>query len=120
VKPIESAERRAGGLKVKLARSSRLTSRCGQQAAFALADMIGNKTVECRPKDRDRYGRVVAVCLAGGKDLNAWMVANGLALAYRQYWTDYVSQEQQAAGSKLGMWRGEFIPPWEWRRGNRR
>jgi len=94
--------------------------RCGQQAAFALADMIGNKTVECRPKDRDRYGRIVAVCLAGGKDLNAWLVANGLALAYRHYSTDYVGQEEQAAKSKLGMWQDDFIPPWEWRRGNRR
>ena len=93
--------------------------RCGQQAAFALADMIGNKTVECRPKDSDRYGRIVAVCLAGGQNLNAWMVANGYALAYRYYSTDYVGQEEQAARSKLGMWRGEFIPPWEWRRGNR-
>ena len=71
--------------------------RCGQQAALGLADEIGNKIVECRPKDRDRYGRIVAVCLAGRKDLNAWMVANGLALAYRRYSTDYVNQEEQTS-----------------------
>ena len=31
-------------------------------------------------KDRDRYGRVVAVCLADGNDINGWMVAEGWAL----------------------------------------
>ena len=30
--------------------------RCGQQAALALADKIGEKTVRCAEKDVDRYG----------------------------------------------------------------
>lgn len=93
--------------------------RCGQRAALALADEIGNQVVNCQVKDRDRYGRVVAVCLAGGEDINAWMVANGWALAYRNYSHDYVSQEERAAGSKIGMWQGEFVPPWDWRRSRR-
>jgi endonuclease YncB( thermonuclease family) len=86
--------------------------RCGQRAAFALSDEIGNRVVSCQPKDRDRYGRVVAVCLAGGEDINAWMVAKGWALAYRHYSNDYVSQEEQAAKLKIGIWQGEFVPPW--------
>jgi len=93
--------------------------RCGQQAAFALSDEIGNRTVNCQPKDRDRYGRVVAVCLVDGEDLNAWMVAKGWALAYRHYSNDYVTQEEQAAKSKIGIWQGEFVPPWDWRRSRR-
>jgi endonuclease YncB( thermonuclease family) len=59
------------------------TSRIGQAAALALADKIGSHVVECRPKDRDRFKRRVAVCFVGGEDINAWMVANGWALAYR-------------------------------------
>jgi endonuclease YncB( thermonuclease family) len=39
--------------------------RCGQQASFALADLIGRSTVSCQPRDRDRYGRIVAVCFKG-------------------------------------------------------
>src|SRR5262245_53106307 len=46
--------------------------RCGQRAALALSDRIGAHTVSCDPRDRDRYGRIVAVCSAGGVVLNAW------------------------------------------------
>jgi endonuclease YncB( thermonuclease family) len=91
---------------------------CGQRAAFALADKIGRQVVECRPKDEDRFGRVVAVCGVGGEDINAWMVAQGWALAYRYYSRDYVSQERSASKARLGMWQGEFEPPWDWRHKN--
>lgn len=94
-------------------------SRCGQQAALALADKIGSGTVACEAKDRDRYNRVVAVCRAGGVALNAWMVAEGWAMAYRHYSSDYVQQETSASASKIGIWQGEFIAPWDWRRGKR-
>jgi len=92
--------------------------RCGQQAANALDNKIKAHTVECRQKDVDQYDRVVAVCLVGGEDINGWMVAQGWALAYRQYSTDYVSQEAGASNSKLGIWQGKFEPPWVWRRNN--
>ncbi len=47
------------------------------------------------------------------------MVGNGLALAYRRYSVAYVPHEDAARLAKAGMWRGEFVPPWEWRRGKR-
>lgn len=56
-----------------------------RSAALALADHIGQQTVTCERHDVDRYGRIVAVCRAGGGDLNAWMVSQGCALAYRHY-----------------------------------
>jgi endonuclease YncB( thermonuclease family) len=46
---------------------------CGRRAAFALADFIGSRRVSCQQRDRDRYGRIVAVCVTGGDDLSAWM-----------------------------------------------
>jgi hypothetical protein len=55
---------------------------------------------------------------AAGEDLNAWMVAEGQALAYRQYATDYVPQEERAKETKGGIWKEEFIFPWDWRRQN--
>ena len=89
----------------------------GQRGAFALADKIASKVVDCRPKDTDRYGRNVDVCLVGGEDINGWMVANGWALAYRYYSRDYVSQEEQASKRKLGVWQcNDFVAPWDWRR----
>lgn len=92
---------------------------CGRRAAFALADCIGNLTVTCEAKDRDRYGRIVATCFAGGEELNAWMVRQGWALAYRRYSTDYIAAEEAARQDGAGVWAGSFTPPWDWRRGAR-
>jgi len=39
------------------------------------------------------------------------------ALAYRQYSTDYVDAEGKAKANQSGTWFGEFVPPWQWRRG---
>jgi hypothetical protein len=89
--------------------------RCDQAATSALQDKIGARLVECQPKELDVYGRVVSVCFVEGEDINAWMVAKGWALAYRHYSLDYVSQEHRASIAKLGIWRGEFEPPWDWR-----
>jgi endonuclease YncB( thermonuclease family) len=92
---------------------------CGQQAALALADKIGRGVVNCEQRDIDRYGRIVAICFAGGVDLGSWLVERGWALAFRRYSTTYVTQEQVAESAGRGMWRGEFVMPWEWRRGKR-
>src|SRR5262249_37850810 len=89
--------------------------RCGQQAALALADEIGAKTVACSPRDVDRYGRIVAVCSIAGEDLNAWIVRQGWALAYREYSSAYVADEDAAHAAGDGIWRGSFEPPWQWR-----
>ncbi|WP_225309040.1 thermonuclease family protein [Hypericibacter adhaerens] len=83
--------------------------RCSQKAALALADHVGSSPVSCQPRDTDRYGRTVTVCYLGSEDLNAWMVAQGWAVAYRQYSTDYVPQEEAAHAAKLGIWIGTFL-----------
>jgi endonuclease YncB( thermonuclease family) len=96
--------------------------RCGQEATFALADVISRTWVDCVERDKDRYGRIVAVCKVGGpkgRDLGAYMVSQGWALAYRKYSTDYVANEDAARTAQKGLWRGKFVPPWEWRRGKR-
>ena len=93
--------------------------RCGRSATQALAKRIAGRPVVCTERDRGRYGRIVAVCRAGGEDVNAWMVSQGLALAYRKYSTVYVGQERAAKAARRGLWRGEFVAPWDWRRGKR-
>jgi endonuclease YncB( thermonuclease family) len=92
------------------------TYRCGQRAAQALDYRISGSAVYCDPQDTDRYGRVVAICRAWGEDLNAWMVGLGWALAYRAYSMRYVPAEDLARARRAGMWAGEFMLPWEWRR----
>ncbi len=93
--------------------------RCGQEATAALANRIGQHPISCKGTDIDRYGRVIAVCRLGAEDINAWMVAQGWAMAYRTYSLDYVSQEGQARAAGRGIWRGEFTPPWDWRTSQR-
>ena len=96
--------------------------RCGQDATFALANLIGRTWVTCVARGEDHYGRTIAICKVGGpkgQDLGAYMVAEGLALAYRKYSADYVAVEDTARKAGLGLWRGKFTAPWEWRRGKR-
>ena len=90
---------------------------CGAAATEALMSRAAG--MGCTGSDTDRFGRVLGVCSSGGDDLNAWLVANGWALAYRQFADDYVSEEEQARSNKRGIHRGEFIEPWSWRRGER-
>lgn len=103
----------------QLCQQSGQSVRCGQSAALALDAFIQHRPVSCAQKDKDRYGRIVAVCKLGGTNLNAWMVEQGHALAYRSYSQDYVHQEADARQAKRGVWAGSFDYPWDWRRGNR-
>ena len=90
---------------------------CGRRAAQALAGRIDGRSVACEERDRD--GRIIAVCRHGGRDVNAWLVRGGWALAYRRYTRAYVAEESVAKAARRGLWRGEFVPPWDWRQGKR-
>ncbi len=93
--------------------------RCGQVSANALDAKIAGRTVTCEEHDRDRYGRIVAVCKVNGEDLNRWMVQSGLALAYTQYSQDYAADEQTARAQKVGIWAGTFENPADYRKANK-
>jgi endonuclease YncB( thermonuclease family) len=94
---------------------------CGPQAAQALQELVGrNGVAVCDVKDVDRYGRSVSVCSVNGVELNRMMVASGWALHYEQYSDGRYSSEAAAAKSaRIGLWQGDFIPPWDWRKGAR-
>jgi len=92
---------------------------CGQSAKRTLTGATAGKVITCTGDKRDRYGRLIAVCHAGDTDLNALMVRDGWALAYRRYGKDYIPEETEARSSGSGMWRGQFVEPWEWRKSRR-
>ena len=93
---------------------------CGEHATQALRTRIGPDAVTCTIEGRDRYDRALGICYAAdGTDLNGWLVSQGHALAYRKYSTTYVPEEDQAKAAQAGLWAGEFIKPWDWRRGVR-
>lgn len=88
---------------------------CGRDSTVYLEQLVNDQPVVCEQTDTDRYGRVVAVCMIDGVDLNAEMVRAGFALAFRKYSLDYVEEEDEARQAKRGLWSGQFDPPWVWR-----
>jgi len=89
---------------------------CGVLAKQALERLVKGQDVTCKGDTRDRYKRLIAVCYVGQLNINEQMVADGWALAYRRYSTDYVRAETLAKSRREGMWRTEFVPPWKWRK----
>jgi endonuclease YncB( thermonuclease family) len=88
---------------------------CGRTSAEWLKDYLNGRQVECVGHARDRYGRLLAVCYVGGESVNERMVREGWALDYRKYSTDYLAAEAEAKRRGAGVWRGEFVAPWQWR-----
>jgi endonuclease YncB( thermonuclease family) len=92
---------------------------CGKAATKALRKKIDNRVVQCFSEKKDRYKRYIAVCSIDGENLNQWLVLNGWAVAYRKYSKDFIRAESIAKSRRTGIWTGEFILPWKWRRGKR-
>ena len=93
--------------------------RCGAEVTEALRRKVAGQAVACTPLDRDRFGRVVARCAAGGEDLGGWLVGEGFAVAYTDFSWRYVPQELRARWEGRGLWSGRFVTPSEYRRGER-
>ncbi|ADE84664.1 thermonuclease family protein [Rhodobacter capsulatus] len=89
---------------------------CGEAARDRLG-VLAAGLVRCAGRGRDRYDRLLAVCSAGGRDLNAALVSEGMAEAYRKYARDYVPEEAQARAAQRGIWAGPHLAPEAVRRG---
>jgi endonuclease YncB( thermonuclease family) len=97
---------------------------CGQASARRLAELIGGSAVACVDAPRagaasDAGGPRVATCTVDGVDLAAQMVVSGWALADPETGGGYARAERAAEVSREGLWRGTFVPPWDWRAGRR-
>jgi len=103
----------------QICRTNGLTWHCGVEATKMMRHLTKGKIVTCIGNTKDQYARLIANCFVGNLDLNATMVEAGMALAYRYYSLEYVAQEDFARETKQGLWSGEFIAPWDWRKGKR-
>ena len=90
--------------------------RCGEEAAAALTTRIGGDPILCEPVATDVSAVLVAVCRLEAEDLGAWMVRSGWARAYPQNASPYTAEEDLAQAALRGIWRGDFLNPWDWRR----
>lgn len=93
----------------------------GSQSRRVLMYKLLGREVRLEVRERDQYQRAVAVVYQGGRDINAEMVAEGMAWAYRHYLegayaSRYIGLEEQARRRRLGLWRDHNPkPPWEFR-----
>lgn len=92
---------------------------CGAAAARQLEEMVAGGRIDCTGDERDRYGRLIAVCRREGRDLNREMVAAGWARAFVRYSRAYAAEESAAAAARRGLWAGGFEAPWDFRRAAR-
>lgn len=96
--------------------------KCGIVAGEKLSELIfssTNKTVNCENIDKDQYGRSISNCWVDEIFINSWMVRNGWALAYKKYSKEFIKEEDEAKIEKSGLWNGQFVEPWNWRKGIR-
>ncbi len=83
--------------------------------------LVFGKHVHILPKEKDRYGRLVARVQVEGKDVSLELVKAGLAWHYKRYSSDpgLAAAEQQARAEEVGVWSlADPLPPWEQRRGS--
>lgn len=92
----------------------------GEQARAALALRLNGQEVALDVVTQDRYERLVAVVYLRDENINARMVEQGHAWAYRQYLkdTNYCVWEDSARTARRGLWtlpQDQRNAPWEWR-----
>jgi endonuclease YncB( thermonuclease family) len=93
-----------------------VTWRCGDEATRHLASLIGGREVRCDDLGPDRYRRTLGRCFVGSLNLNAEMVRAGLAWAFIRYSAAYVAAEAVARAAGVGVWKGDAVAPWDFRR----
>ena len=88
----------------------------GKKSKQFLANLIAGEVVEVDENGKDRYKRTIGTIYLNGADINAQMVENGYAWAYRKFSKKYTAQESKAKKQGLGLWRDkEPTPPWVFR-----
>jgi hypothetical protein len=96
----------------------------GKASKRMLSDLVFGKLVSVRVTDIDRFKREVGVITTADTNINAEMVKQGGAWAYRRYLSDqrYLLWEEGARQARRGLWGlqlDQIIPPWEWRKTKR-
>jgi hypothetical protein len=92
---------------------------CGKEAAEFLKKLIGDQPVTFLgdPKGEERVGKNPAgSCFVGETKLEIEMVRNGWAFSHH---SGMDAWEIIARENKRGLWRGKFIVPERWRKGER-
>jgi endonuclease YncB( thermonuclease family) len=88
---------------------------CGAAAAEALSRLVNGRSVVCRVHGRDRFGRGLGICQAGGAELNTGLVGSGWAITLGDN-PAILTAEGEARQAGRGLWAAGFTRPEDWRR----
>lgn len=86
----------------------------GPEAASALKTLLSRPGLACEATAKDRYGRTVARCTAGRRDVAGELVRQGWARDWPRYSAGaYAGQQAEARTGRRGMWRAGLVCPGE-------
>lgn len=91
----------------------------GARSRQALSALAFKQVATVADAGPDRYGRQLGTVFVAGVNVNAEMVNQGMAWAYRRYVTDraLIDLEGQARAARRGLWVDPApIEPWLYRR----
>ena len=91
----------------------------GTRSRQALSVLAFKQVATVTGAGPDRYGRQLGTVFVAGLNVNAEMVSQGMAWAYRQYVTDrsLIELEGQARAAHRGLWADPApVEPWLYRR----
>ena len=110
--------------------------RFGNESFLYLKKIINGKTVTIispphknKPYTLGYYKRIIGKIILNGKDINLEMIKKGMAWHFKKYKKSqhiddrysYNKAEVEAQEKNIGLWKNENpLPPWEWRKLNKR
>ncbi len=95
---------------------------CGKTSHIFLLKLVHKKEVECFYSTKDRYNRFLAKCFVNKVSINEEIIKNGMAVIYdfNESEESIEKLELEAKKQKIGIWRGAFQLPKEYRKSHKR
>ena len=100
----------------------------GTKSRESLSSMVAGRHVTVAWQKKDRYGRVLGVVFADGRDVGLIQIERGFAWHYKAYQRDqsakdargYAEAEEASRSARRGLWADRKpVPPWEYRQAGR-
>lgn len=95
---------------------------CGKASHVFLLELAHKKEVECFYSSKDRYNRFLAKCFVNKISINEELLKSGMAVIYdfNESEEKMENLELEAKKQKLGIWRGAFQLPKDYRKSHPR
>jgi endonuclease YncB( thermonuclease family) len=95
---------------------------CGQVSRDFLISLAGGKEVKCTYAEKDKYDRFLSKCFVGKFSINEEIIKNGMGVIYNFTESDKKMDELETSAKeqKLGIWRGAFQLPKDYRKSHPR